>query len=70
MALPLLMILFLLIMLLFLLPAFGSVHMTEVGCRTPPISQLTVRALPFITNRALLAGVTMYCPNSPEKKSL
>lgn len=39
--------------------------MTDVGCRTPPISQLTVRAFPFITNRALFAGVTIYWPNRP-----
>lgn len=31
----------------------------------PPISQLTVLVLPLITNKAALAGVTMYWPNCP-----
>lgn len=46
------------------------VQTTALGCVTAPISQLTVRDLPFITNRASLAGVTMYCPKRPTRQEL
>lgn len=41
------------------------VQTIALGCVTAPISQLTVRDLPFITKRASLAGVTIYCPKRP-----
>lgn len=37
------------------------------GCVRPPISQLTVLVFPLMTKRAVLAGVTMYCPNCPKR---
>lgn len=46
-------------------PLLTVVHTTACGCRTPPISQLTVRVLPLITNSAFADGVTIYWPNRP-----
>ena len=39
---------------------------TVRGCASSPISQLTVRVSPLMTNSASLAGVTRKWPNTPD----